>query len=347
MTETALEQISAQLGAITQQLTHLSEKQVYYDQALANLSQKTEIPTTAPVQNIAYAQLDLFRIPDPIKSIPSFDGNKKQVTSWLKMAEETLRMFEGMVEPQQFKMYLQAVKNKIEGKAKDIICLAGDPENFAEIAQILLEALGDKQELPYYKSQLWGNKQDEGMSVHTFFNKTKEIIQNIKSLARQNPIYSGSWHAICSFIEEDALAAFISGLRKPYFGYAQAAKPKNIEEAYAFLCKFNSNENIITNSKKVNSQNRTNNFQQRRDINPNAVNSQLKKQSWPAQEKHETVPMEVDPSLRSRRSFNKKVFNNHETVPDLEPKQVNPEDNSDPNPDSENFWEDHNSDSEG
>lgn len=74
--------------------------------------------------------------------------------------------------------------NKIEGKAKDILCLAGNPQTFLEINEILIEALGDRQELSYYKSQLWANKQSETMTVHVYFKKIKETVQNIKSLSR-------------------------------------------------------------------------------------------------------------------------------------------------------------------
>lgn len=240
------------------------------------------------------------------------------MTSWLKTAEETLKIFEPLVAQQQFQMYIQAVRNKIEGRARDILCLAGDPETFPEIKQILLDALGDKQELSFYKSQLWANKQTENMSVHIYYNKTKEIVQNIKGLSKQNPVYCNSWQAILAFIEEDALAAFISGLRKPYFGFAQAAKPKTLEEAYAFLCKFSTNECISNHTKKPIQANfnpqRTN---QVGPIQPKVNQYQVKPKenkeqnyrNWSTQE-----PMEVDPSARSRNTFNRKLVNNHEVV---------------------------------
>jgi hypothetical protein len=80
------------------------------------------------------------------------------------------------------------------------------------------------------------------MTIFKYYSTTREIIQKIKTLSKQKALYSEHWEAVNAFIDEDALAAFISGLRKPYFGYAQAARPKDVEEAYAFLCKFTSNE---------------------------------------------------------------------------------------------------------
>lgn len=40
---------------------------------------------------------DFVRIPDPVKNIPSFDGNKKQLASWLTTARKTLYLFRNLV----------------------------------------------------------------------------------------------------------------------------------------------------------------------------------------------------------------------------------------------------------
>jgi len=178
--------------------------------------------------------IDRFRIPDPIKSLQSFDGNKRQLMSWLRTAEETLGLFKNVVPAEQFKVYLRAVTNKIEGKARDILCLAGDIEDFDMVKNILTDALGDKQELSTYKSELWRHKMSDDTSIYKYYSKTKEIVQNIKILAKQKIIYKDHWEAINQFIKEDALAAFITGLRKPYFGYANAARPKDLENLFKY-----------------------------------------------------------------------------------------------------------------
>ncbi|XP_055623508.1 uncharacterized protein LOC129766933 [Toxorhynchites rutilus septentrionalis] len=130
-----------------------------------------------------------------------------------------------------------AVLNKLEGRAKDAICMACDIGSFAEAKEILINTLGDKFELSTYKAQLWKNRQGAEMTVHKYYQITKLIVQNIKTLAKQDKTYAASWGAISKFIDEDALAAFISGLNENYFGFAQAAKPESLEDAYAFLSK--------------------------------------------------------------------------------------------------------------
>lgn len=320
-----MEELATQLSVIVEQLKKLNDAQVEQDGKLNFLFDKIDKPQDqreTPVKvREQMSTIDLFRIPDPIKSIPHYDGNRKQLSAWLKTAEDTLLVFQPLVSEQQFTLYIQSVLNKIEGKAKDIICLAGNPQSFLEIKNILLEALGDRQELSFYKSQLWSTKMTENMTVHSYFTKIKENVQNIKSLSRQNTIYRDSWPAINAFISEDALAAFISGLRKPYFGYAQAAKPKCIEEAYAFLCKFNSNELISNNSKKPNNPNNSQkpkaiDYYQQKNKDPLPPNYNNKKQTYSV--RGSVSPMDVDQSMRTRNSF-KKMIHNHETkneIPD-------------------------------
>ncbi|XP_065080803.1 uncharacterized protein LOC135703485 [Ochlerotatus camptorhynchus] len=131
----------------------------------------------------------------------------------------------------------------------------------------------------------------DGMSVQKYYQRTKDLVQNIKkTLAKQKEIYKNSWQAINEFIDEDCLAAFIAGLREPYFGNAQAARPNDIEDAYAFLCKFKSKElTAACMSDKLNSEN-----------------------SEKPEFKSSTTPMEIDPSIRSRLTLNKKLINNQE-----------------------------------
>lgn len=267
----------------------------------------------------------LCKIPDPIKSIPKFDGNKKQLASWLNTAESTLMIFHGIVSEQQMRIFTTAVFNKIEGKAKDILCLAGNPTTFEEVKLILVNALGDRQELTYYKSQLWQTKMTEGMSIHRYYNKCKEIIQNIKTLAKQKQKYLNNWEAINAFIEEDALAAFLSGLREPYFGYAQAACPEDMEAAYAFVCKFQSRE-VTASNMEINRKPPDRKFPRKEEYKPyredhNKFNrDEHKKDGYNKNQNVQTKntlpqPMEVG-SVRSRLTLNKKQINNNEVLED-------------------------------
>lgn len=311
-----MDQINNQLTAIMQQLAALNETQHQQQQAIQNLQNIPPAPAVAQVaqQNRNGVNLEhLSKIPDPIKAIPTFDGNRKQLSAWLTTAENTLNLFRNHVDDTLFGVYVTAVTNKIQGKAKDILCLAGNPQNFDDVKEILINALGDRQELSTYKCQLWQTQMNDGMSIQKYYQKTKDLIQNIKTLAKQKESYKNNWQAINEFIEEDGLAAFIAGLREPYFGYAQAARPTDLEDAYAFLCKFKSKEMtaacMTEKSKKQNYQN----SKQFRNSNQPPTGTEKKSEYKPNEsQKQSPTPMEIDPSIRSRLTLNKKHLNNTE-----------------------------------
>lgn len=306
-----MEQLAAQLEKLTQQLTAISNKQTEQDSALNQLRVSNTVRHHQVItdENGNSAFRALSRIPDPIKGIPSFDGNRKQLHAWLNTAETTLEKFRPLVTNDVYDIYIQAVFNKIEGRAKDIICLAGSPTSFDEVKTILIESLGDRQELSTYKARLWANKQTPDMSIKLYYNKTKEIVQNIKTISKQDPMFNAHWDAILKFINQDALAAFIAGLRSPYQGYAQASGPKDLEDAYAFLCKFQSTEKIAethktNNSHKPNHFNKNQNKEAPRET-PKETPYQNQKPFPPAE------PMDTS-SIRSKLTLNKRTIYNHE-----------------------------------
>lgn len=328
--EQVLAQLVDQITSLNTTISQMSSKQQTHEAMLNNLVNpaSTSSNYTSPVVQITG---DIFRIPDPIKSIPTYDGNRKQLQAWITAAENTLKVFENLVNPQTYEIYVQAVLNKITGNAKDVVCLAGNPLNFEDVKTILLEAFGDRQELATYKAQLWSNKQNDDMNIHRYYRRTKEIMQNIKTIAKQNKDYNDNWAIICKFIDEDVLAAFISGLKHPYFGYAQAAKPDNIESAYAFLCKFVSAEKISTQLSSQNNYTKQSSSSAKQ-YNTRHISSDNRNHKPLANFSNPNIPktghseqkneMEIDPSLKSRLTLNRKILNNQEIESDEEVSDV-------------------------
>lgn len=320
-----LEGINQQLARMMQAIEGLTAKQAQFENQIqnANENRASSSGRANNANNRDVVSGDPFRIPDPIKILPSFNGNKKQLNSWLETAEKTLGLFQDIVPPHIYQIYLTAVSNKIEGHAKDVLCTNGNPTTFTDIKNILVAALGDKQELSTYNCQLWHNKMDGNVNSH--YQKTKQLVYNIKSLAKQNPKYNEHWDAINDFIDEYSLAAYVSGLQRPYFGYVQAAEPKTIENAYAFLCKFTSNESnrnltqvSITQSKTKNeskfskSTGQENNYSHQK---PNYSKSNNNQNQNPKPQRSETTERPAEPmdigSVKSKLTLNKKI-NNHE-----------------------------------
>lgn len=314
--ESKMDQLVAQIQSLTQTLQAIQTTQTQQQEILNTLSQAnaTGQAGSATQRNANTAVETLFKIPDPIKAIPRYDGNRKQLSAWLSTAESTLNVFKDLVNDDQFSIFVTAVVNKIEGRAKDIICLAGNPQSFEDIKEILTNALGDRQELTFYKSQLWQTRMTENMTVHKYYNRCKEVVQNIKTLAKQKPKYKDNWDAINAFIEEDALAAFLAGLKEPYFGYAQAAGPVDMEAAYAFVCKFKSKESTANNMEVPQKHfKKPKEYFQKPKFNESNQKTTNKSDYY---DEKAPEPMEVG-SVRSKLTLNRKqIINNREILDD-------------------------------
>lgn len=328
-----LEILAQQMQTMMQAITDLTAKQTMYE---SHLNDGASTSRSTNVSNTRTASGDPFRIPDPIKMLPSFNGNKKQLNWWLETAEKTLDNFQPLVSPEIFQIYLTAVSNKIEGHAKDVLCTNGNPSTFKDIKEILIAALGDKQDLSTYNCQLWHNKMDGSISKH--YQRTKQLVQSIKALAKQKVKYNDHWDAINEFIDEYCLAAYVSGLQKPYFGYVQAAEPKNIESAYAFLCKFSSNEsnrsltqNPSTQPKfktEPNFSRKTGHENEHFQQKPHYSNKQ-NNQNYQPKSENTVEPMDTK-STNSRLTLNRRIIHNNETYknPDTEDDQQESESES-------------------
>ncbi|XP_035787857.1 pre-mRNA-splicing factor ISY1 homolog [Anopheles albimanus] len=187
-----------------------------------------------------------------------------------------------------------------------------------------------------YQTQLWSLKMDE--SIHAYYKRTKELTQSMKTLARQQQLYVNHWEAINHFLEQECLAAFINGLNKQYFGYAQASKPTDLENAYAFFCKFQNAETAQKQTKYDKTQNfqnkyNNNNFKNAgKPAQNNQHNPQVYKPNKQS-DRYKPVPMEIDPSLKTRQS---KIFN-HDAGQSTEPQNDESETDEEESEEEVNF----------
>lgn len=178
----------------------------------------------------------------------------------------------------------------------------GNPSTFEEVATIFECVYGDRNNIATYQIQLWSLKMQD--SLHTYYKRTKEIMVNMKSLAKRNATNSEHWEAINHFLEQEVLAAFINGLSKPYFGYAQTAQPSDLETAYAFLCQFQNAEKKKSQTQAALEQAQQNKsykpFNQEKNFKPfNHDKSYFNPKPGPSSDRNRI--MGIAPSLRSHQ----------------------------------------------
>lgn len=289
-----------------------------------------------------------FRTPDPIKNLPTFDGNKKETNAWLEDAENTLGLFERYKGQAVYDQLVRAVKNKIIGEAKEILIAAGNPNRWEEIKEVINNSYGDRRDLTSHIQSLFYINQGK-KSLSEFYNKIKTIDTAIKSTAATMDDYKHSLKAINSLVSLMTLTRFIDGLTDDLSMHVRSYRPESLEEAYSIttqyanaayrqkLNKKSAYDNAASNIKQANSNTNNNNSNPRHSKSPYTFNNNINKtnaipstsNSSPhnpkthgsAKFKTRAAPLDDDVSMRTARS--RTEFNNNET--EREPSNIEPD----------------------
>lgn len=68
-----------------------------------------------------------FQIPDQIKIIPEFNGNRKETYAWVEDTQDTLDQFEEYELEPSYKQIIRVIKSKIVGEAREVLIASGNP----------------------------------------------------------------------------------------------------------------------------------------------------------------------------------------------------------------------------
>lgn len=104
--------------------------------------------TVAELQEllIGNGNFDKFKLPDPIRNMSDFTGNKKELAAWLEELDELYEMYTvkgSKDEPDYIPAhYMRAIKNKLKGDARTVLCSNGNPNTIHGIKMILIENYG-------------------------------------------------------------------------------------------------------------------------------------------------------------------------------------------------------------
>ncbi|XP_062551054.1 LOW QUALITY PROTEIN: uncharacterized protein LOC134216039 [Armigeres subalbatus] len=189
-----------------------------------------------------------FTIPDPIKNVSEFSGSKKELSSWLREVDELYEMFKikgANGQPDSLSsMYIRAIKNKIRGDARAIVCANGDPDTIVGIKQILLEQYSDRFDFATNVSTLFNIKKSDKSHLK-FFNECKEINTRLKSNLNSNPITGKE------IIDILTVTRYLDNIGEPLSAIIRLSKPKTLEDAYESVC---INQNAEIRSRPAKSQ---------------------------------------------------------------------------------------------
>lgn len=144
------------------QITALTENQNNLIQTIASLKRRAK----DPFLNIV--------TPDPIKNIPNFNGNRKETLAWIEDTQQTLDLFEEYEDEPTYKQIMRVVRSKIIGEAREVLIVSGNPKEWEDIKEILLNSFGDKRDITSHIQSLFFIKQGK-LPLIEYYHKLKSI----------------------------------------------------------------------------------------------------------------------------------------------------------------------------
>lgn len=191
-------------------------------------------------------QFDKFKLPDPIKNMSDFSGNKKELAAWLEELDELYDMYlvkgdDG--EPDTIPShYMRAIKNKIKGDARTILCANGNPNTIPSIKRVLLENYGDQRDLATNLSLLFNMKRGDRNNLK-FYTDIKELSSKLKTNLTLNPVHTGD------LIEMLIVTKYLDNIGEPLASIIRQSRPSSLEAAYQAVCINQNAESRVRNTK--------------------------------------------------------------------------------------------------
>lgn len=178
-------------------------------------------------------QVNLVQIPDPIKNMSEFSGNRRELSAWLEELDEiyddyVIKGHNGA--PDTFDgHFLRAIKNKIKGEARTILCANGNPKTIAGIKKILIDNYGDQKDLTTNLTLLFHLKKGEKNNLK-FFNDTKELNTRLKSNLQMSPL------TVNELLDVITIAKYLDNIGEPLASIIRQSNPQSLEAAYQAVC---------------------------------------------------------------------------------------------------------------
>lgn len=262
---------------------------------------------------------------DIVKSVPNFNGNHEEYVSWRQAAIDAYEIFKRYVGSEAHYEAVAILKNKVTGPARAILTSHNTVLNFDAIIARLDCSYADKTSLRVLRQQLELVRQGDLNLMEYYDEVEKKLTLVTNKIVMTHDEQAAS--ILCAEIRDDALHAFMAGLRRPLKSLVIPAKPKDLPSALAVAREA---ENSIERSafaasyaKVIEERNhsgdntRFGNRNQARqgrgqERNPHFVGNQGQSRAQQAdpktlandkepQSKYQAQPMDVDPSMSKLR----------------------------------------------
>ncbi|XP_055623367.1 uncharacterized protein LOC129766797 [Toxorhynchites rutilus septentrionalis] len=158
---------------------------------------------------------------------------KKELPAWLEELEEIYQMYlvkgDNNAPDTIPSHYMRAIKNKIKGDARTVLCANGNPNTIPGIKRVLSEIYGDQKDLATNLSHLFHMKRGD-RNNHKFYTDVKELSTKIKMNLSLNPLQTND------LIEILIVTKYLDNIGEPLASIIRQSKPTTLEDAYQSVC---------------------------------------------------------------------------------------------------------------
>lgn len=184
--------------------------------------------------------LNALKIPDGIKTLPTFEGNPKLLFDFIQNVEEILEIVKELENSPVYKFWLRAIRNKVVGQANEVLNTYGTNLVWKEIRENLISHYSDKRSETILIKDLYGLVQNN--TIEGFYSQIIEINANLTNqlnIHEENSVVVKSKSILYA---EMCLQVFLTGLIEPMGSIIRARNPSSLKEAFAYcICEQNIN----------------------------------------------------------------------------------------------------------
>lgn len=208
-------------------------------QAQRLLEEKEEEGRRVDTVNRVVNQL---KIPDAIKDLPTFKGDKNGLYDFIQNVEEILTICRPACNnnPTYTSIIIRAIRNKIIDDANDVLLMYGTEINWDQIRANLILHYADKRDETSLIRDLHRLSQGSD-TVEKFFSRIIDILNTMTNGANINTPRDENRLTVItakqSLYNSMCLSVFLAGLREPMGSMIRAMRPTTLPEAFSFCLK--------------------------------------------------------------------------------------------------------------
>lgn len=172
------------------------------------------------------------QIPELIKLTPTFDGTPSALASFIDSVEQKLTVSEAGYSEQELAtlmpIWVGLIRDKIIGRANEILIENQTPLVWANIKATLKENLGDKREIATLLASVNRLRQGAG-SLDEYYRRSRALLTSLNS----NTVFNNpDSKTIRETYEMLLINAFIDGLHEELIDFVSLSKPETLLDAF-------------------------------------------------------------------------------------------------------------------